>query len=258
MGNTIKYRIPFNNVAVNIPRPAHDKIAFGESELYLDTTYTFTNHICHVGTVECLPDKLVFDKENNYRSLRWKTENELKVGDTVWVNRRDMAVALGDLVPENKNSGADNKYIINDDNTLTVFVRYDSIWFVKRKEEYFPINGWLIIEPMEEEKYEGNLIIPETAKKGYNTKLGKVLYAAQRIEEYGTEGQEDCFNIKAGDIVFLPRYGDIPLENELHETLPHKKLFICQRHRIVQVWSELQALLKEAGIEAELEQIKIK
>lgn len=246
-------KIPSNNVAVRIPTQAHEKINFKSGgELYIDPKFNFASHVYHTGVVECVPERLIFDKKDPNRGMRWDTDMELIVGDTVWVNRMDMAISLGDKCPDNaeKKHMYPNKYIENEDGSLTVFVRYDSCWFVNRNEELFPINGWLILEPMEEEVYEGSLLIPDSYKKGHSVTIGRVAYAGKRIKEYGHEIYQDSFNVEVGDIVYLPKLSDIVLENDLHKTLGEdKKFFIVQRHRLVSTYNDMKGLMEQVGIE---------
>lgn len=250
-------KIPANYVAVKIEKPSNDNIKTKSGlELYLETDTEFANHVNHYGEVVAVPEKLIFDKKDPNRGMMHRTEMELRVGDKVYVDRREIMICLGDKVKANLEYKGmyPNKFIENEDGSLTLFVRYDMIWLAIRNGNYIPVNGWLIIEPIENVEYDGCLIMPDSYKEKYNPYIGKVLYAGKRILEYHSETQSDCLNIGVGDIVLLPKYGDIFLENELHSIFG-KQLFICQRHRIVSTYNEL----KEAfGRDFDVNKIKIK
>ena len=106
-------------------------------------------------------------------------------------------------------------------------------------------------------EYEGSIIIPDSLKNEYNPFIGRVLYAGKRILEYQSETQTDSYNIEVGDIVLLPKYGDIFLENELHSMLG-KKVFVCQRHRLVSTYNDLKGLCDQAGVELNINKVRIK
>lgn len=253
-------KIPANYVAVKIDNPAYDQIKTkGGLELYIDPNFDFAKHVNHYGEVIAVPEKLIFDKKDPNRGLMHHTEMELQVGDKVYIDRREVMICLGDKVRANDDYKGmyPNKYIENEDGTLTLFVRYDMIWMAIRNGNYMPVNGWLIIEYIKEEEYEGSIIIPDSLKSEYNPFIGRVLYAGKRILEYQSETQTDSYNIEVGDIVLLPKYGDIFLENELHSMLG-KKVFVCQRYRLVSTYNDLKGLCDQAGVELNINKVRIK
>lgn len=226
-------KIPYNYVALNVPKDAYDSFKYKEMELLINPQVNYSNHVIHTGIVEMLPEELTFNKKDPNSGLKWLTDNELQIGDTVWVSKRDMINALGNKCVDNRKNAPENRFIENEDESLTVIIKYDDIRFVKRGDEYFSINGWLIIEPMEEENINTSLLIPDTVKIGYSKRVGRILYASNTIYDYSPfyGDSDNFFDIQKGDIVFLPKYGDLELENELHSIIK-QKCFVVHKYRI--------------------------
>jgi co-chaperonin GroES (HSP10) len=226
-------QIPCNYVAMNIPQATYEQFVGGL--LIGGEQYHYAAYVHNKGTVVCVPDRLIFDKNDTSRSLKFGVDMDLKVGDTIWVNASAVTQALGDKVDANKENPVCNTYIENEDGSLTVFVWYDEIMFAQRDGEYFTLNGWMFIEALSEEEYKGNVIIPDTSKKGYSKQKAKVLIAGKKVNEFPDDKMIEHFYIQNGDIVYLPKYFDITVQNSLTSVFPEykdKKIFMVHQYRI--------------------------
>ncbi len=66
-----------------------------------------------------------------------------------------------------------------------------------------PLGDRVLVEPIEEkEQTVGGIIIPDTAKE--KPMQGKVIAVGKKTDK---DGKEVPFDVKAGDLVLLPKYG---------------------------------------------------
>ncbi len=66
-----------------------------------------------------------------------------------------------------------------------------------------PLGDRVLVEPVEEkEQTVGGIIIPDTAKE--KPMQGKVIAVGKKTDK---DGKEVPFDVKAGDLVLLPKYG---------------------------------------------------
>jgi len=203
-------------------------------KLYIDTRFNPAQHICIVGKVLEVPDKINYTLKKN--SIDWKTELEIQVGDLVWMVY---------TVVSNPVYRFDKK---------TILVKYQEIIAVKRGDKKFPVNGYCLLEPLEME-LKSEIIIPEHLKKLPNRKLGYIAYKGLPNKQYwGTgskknpigESDEDIFNeLNIGDLVFV-RIG-LNLEQDKYRTFDGERHLWYVQYRDIDavIGKELEVQLKE-------------
>jgi co-chaperonin GroES (HSP10) len=87
---------------------------------------------------------------------------EFLPGDIVTMEYLDVLNALGKKF--NRAAQIDDPKYFEDDDGIKILIRPKKIYFLQRGEELICVNGWNIIETIEE-KVDTSLIIPDTAKK---------------------------------------------------------------------------------------------
>lgn len=241
---------PLNNYVLVKVKQTNSKVKLeGGQIIYLDTSYQKEKHSDVVCEVVAVPDKLIYGftsdtKEgrpvHKVNSMDWKTEMELRVGDTVIVHYMAYITAFGD----------DKRAFLLDGNEY-FFVHYEKIFLAKRrwtpteedvfwkinegktpsedwkienqvvfddKEIYTVImlNGYILTQPIEKEIKSKFLILPETVKNT-NKKLVKVCFAGSCNQEYiardknGYQVYNDA-EVRPADVIIVEKSCDVPLE----------------------------------------------
>lgn len=202
-----------------------DEIKVGQLKLYIDTSFNEEAHRPIVGVVRNVPEKLKFI-DGDWSQMPWDTDMELKIGDEVILKRPAVSGAIA------------NGFVKEDEEGLHVFVKYSEVVVARRGDCIIPLNGFVLVEPLEEE-YKTSLALPETSKK--DSKIyGKIIYIGTPNRRYitkrngaGVETTEppDTDELKVGDIVAFSNVADIYLEYDLHRTI--KKCYRMQQHKIL-------------------------
>lgn len=223
-----------NNVVVKLD-PANNFIETESGlKLEIDTSFEPEKHIVRVGTVIEAPRKLIYHHKRS--GYPWKTTMELKAGDRVVMYF--MAIQ-NCLAPEQK------KYTREGDD-IYIFIKYHNIYAVIEENNIRPINGYVLVEPVEDPEWERrtgeakriNLILPDLRKASKtDVTYGKIIYMAPPNEIYADDYKSDHFHTeKVGDTVIMKRIRDIPVEYEYHAKMDGgRKLFRMHRHDILAV-----------------------
>lgn len=146
--------------------------------------------------------ELRFDKDN-YQNMKWKTRNELQKGDIAIYYYNANCWETGEFYVEGQ--------------MVYFFIRYHNIYCVIRDGKIIPVNGYNLIEPIEENPSE-KLWTPEKKSKKY----GYVRYIGEPLEdnamtEYSDEvarlnGKEHVgYGLKEGDFVILEKWSAKPI-----------------------------------------------
>ncbi|MBE3086025.1 MAG: hypothetical protein IMZ64_07395 [Bacteroidetes bacterium] len=200
-------------------------------KLLLDTSFEPEKHVVRVGTVEALPKELQFKKE-----IPWETELELKIGDKV---------VMYFMAIQNCLSNEQKKYV-QEGQDVYIFIKYHNIYAIIREKEIIPINGYVLVEPIEDPEWvrlneqaaKSGLMIPDmrTPSRTHIT-YGKVIYLGKKIIRYADKNKSDNFyDIQEGDQVIMKKIRDIPVEYEYHAKIDGgRKLYRMQRHDILAV-----------------------
>ena len=117
----------------------NNDITIGDIKLIIDHTFEPQDHVSVRGIVKVLPDKLFFGK-NDSRSMAWKTDVEVKVGDTVWMDYHAVLLALGKSF-DKAQEGDDPLY--DEDG---IFIKYQDLFMAQRGDEFIMLNGYVLIE----------------------------------------------------------------------------------------------------------------
>jgi co-chaperonin GroES (HSP10) len=199
--------------------------------LLLDTSFEPEKHVVRVGTVEALPRELQFKKE-----IPWETEIELKLGDRV---------VMYFMAIQNCLSKEQKKYA-QEGKDVYIFIKYHNIYAIIRGEEIIPINGYVLVEPIEDPEWirlneqasKAGLIIPDMRKlsKTHIT-YGKIAYLGKPNLRYSEKYKSDeYYDLKVGDEIIMKKIRDIPVEYEYHAKMDGgRKLYRMQRHDILAV-----------------------
>jgi co-chaperonin GroES (HSP10) len=190
--------------------------------LELETSYDNEKYSITKGTVVALPKALYFDKKNKGRSMSWRTEMELEVGDEVYFHY---------LSSINSMSGENRTLEINGE--LCLLIRYESIFCAQRGDVVIPINGYLLMDPVRYTR-EDNLFYDTEAEKNHKN-LAVVRYAGQPNKEYLESIYHDCDGINEGDVVVLKDFCNTFMRNEIYTNNGNLNLIRAQRKDIIGV-----------------------
>jgi hypothetical protein len=169
------------------------------TKLWLDVDFEEMPHTPVVGEVESVPDG----------------EATFCVGDIIVFDKNAGAIAL---------RGDDCARIVNwDEKKVSIFLNKSDVIAVKRGEQMFTVNDYVITEP-----YEDSLkseIIQTIAKK--SSKVAKVVLAPEGAE------------VKNGDYVVFRIFADVPMEHDLHHVFFDKVTSRMPVDRIMGVVSDI-------------------
>lgn len=239
----------------NLPKPIYNhcllKVSVDNSQikfkdgttLLLDTSFTPNQHASVICEVAEVPDRLVFGKDVR-GTMRWRTQMELRKGDTVIVSFLAIAQAFRQgekmtvehegetyffchyencLVGLRKWNERDTNLFFGVNNPKTV--SYEELAknnIVLRDEDIYtviPLNGQIICEPKEKE-FKTSLILPESVNLKMRDKKTVICrFVGSPNTDYLHEVYCDSTEIKSGDVLIVDKETDTPLENESHRTL---------------------------------------
>lgn len=219
-------KILFNQVLIRPDREENDIIKLGDAELKLVTAFDEFKHKCCTGTVVQLPEQLIFNRKKGYLCQKFDTQIELQIGDRIIFHYLAMNTARKMY----------DKHLLKDippDHTL---IPYDQIFVAIRNGEVIPVNGYLLVEPADEE-INTSLIIPDALKKkatkrGFIRYMGKPVNGYRDYEDWGADSDD----VKVGDEVLYRECNCVPLEYSLHQTLEKgRTLYRMQRSDLIGV-----------------------
>lgn len=168
---------PLEAFIVTMEKKLNDTITIaGGIELYVDPKYDEFKHRINEAEVVAVP---------------YKFETGVSPGDTLYFHHH---VVVNDGQPI---TGKENSYIVRYSETA---MDNQAIAYKKKDtEEVVPLGGWVVLEPVIEEKEKLSEIIEVVQLKEDLIKKGKVAFYADYFDEIG---------IKVGDIVaFNPKIG---------------------------------------------------
>jgi len=223
-----------NYVKIKMERKADEYIMKDGKKLFIDPTYQVGKHASVVGTVIGVPDKLrfvwnksIFAEEG---SMEWETDMELEVGDTVWYSFVALSNSLGRLMDEGAKHN--NKKYIVEGGEVYVFIPYDQIFVAKRKDKVICLNGYLLIEPIFDEKIESKLLeLPNSMQPSKSKKYGKVAYMGSCCRNHLGYSVVDADGFDVGDTVVFDRFWNLPLEYDIHRSFDGNKEFYRVQRR---------------------------
>lgn len=200
-----------NQVLIKITRRT-DEIEYGSLKIYYDNSFDNYRNAVVTGEVLSAPKSL------DERQLLYTTEMELQKGDIVWFHY----LAYVNAMP-GPNQDVTKYYEIEGEEWYCILVDYKSIFVAKRQDQIMPLNGHVIISPLDaEDIWESDVLVkPDiTFKKyKYSETFGIVNYVGKPIPKYFKDMYfPDDPNVSEGDIVVIDTACDIPFEVDLHRT----------------------------------------
>ncbi len=231
-----------NHVLIKLSRKSDEVILKGGSKLYIDNTYEEEKHTPVTGTVIAHPGRLYYsNKTGNSHSMPWLTDIEIQIDDYVIFYYMAAINCMGTLDAPAGNG----KYFKDPDGGEYILITYDNIFVVRRGQEIIPVNGYLILEPIEDEDFKREV---ERFKKvgiglpqGYTrafSKEGIVRFLGTPLREYRDRDKhgnlrftDEGIDIKHGMKIFVQKAADLPLEYEYHASLMERKKFLRVHRR---------------------------
>jgi len=197
-----------NRVLIRVKRESHDSITVGESNLYLDTSFEVEKHIMTRGEVVDFGPLLY--KRGHPDSLSDDVDMEIEKGDEVIFHYNTIIVALK------------NQAYMEVDGEKLFIVRYDRLFAAIRDGEVIPLNGNVFVEPEIKvyDEYLPGLFRPDITKEEISCTRGVVRYKGCLVRQYAMDVPADEDDVEVGDKVLFHRNDSIPLEYEMHRTLP--------------------------------------
>lgn len=172
-------------------------------------------------------------------SLDVDTDLEVNVGDRIYVSYLHFL-----------NAERDGLFIDTQQGQI-VMIKYDLLRMVvdEKNQPKKMLNGWVLIEPKkydvgtkeedgrEFEQLPSGLVLlnPVNTKKTRKTQLGNVVMSARPLRGYledPTKTDDHTFYSGGEKILYDPRYS-IKLENDLHQIISEKDLYLIRREGIV-------------------------
>ena len=246
-----------NQVLIEITN-FNDRIKLkGGGEIYLETTFEQFKNSPTEGTVVSVPTELKASKSPGY--MVYETTMDIMVGDIVIFNYLCYHnAAIGE-------NGVTDGKLMEIDDRVYLFVSYSSIFLAKRKSvvpylvaknmnereillnqlvidednqtcyTIIVLNGYIVFTGIGDITQTTFLHIPNTAKR--EVKQGVVTFIGSKIIRHLIpEMAGDSDDLKVGDIVCLPKVGDIPLQYDLHRTLDKAiKYYRIERREVLAV-----------------------
>ena len=230
----MEYKRTLNNfVLIKLDRENTSVKLKNGIELYLDTSFEPEKHATITGTIYGLPSHLIYTGKPNL-GMPWLTPMEIEFGDKVIIYYLSVVNALR-KEKENYFLEGGDRYIM---------IEYQYIFAVVREDKIIPINGYVLVEPIEDPALEkeklrmafiGMKAVFFKKKTQTQVTYGIVKYVGVPNREYADENLTDeGVDIGIGDTVVLRRTVDIPLQYELHATVDKGKgLLRVQRRNVL-------------------------
>ena len=227
-----------NNVMIKLDG-LNDEIKMNDGGvLYIDTTFDPEKHATTTGEVTGLPSRLVYTGKPN-SGMPWLTDMEVQIGDRVVLY---YLAVVNCFRPESYRA-------VVEDGDRYIFTGYQNIYAVIRDGKIIPVNGYCLLEPMEDPEWtrtkermsrSGLQAVKLSEKSNTDVTYGRVAYCGAPIKEYPHKAYSDNgVNITPGDVVMLRRIKDIPLEYDLHAKIDGgKKYWRVQRKDIVAIYEK--------------------
>lgn len=221
--NIEKIKVPNNWVCIETDN-SNEYVKLGGEKIILDISYAPEQHSQTVGKVVKVCDHIHFSKKS-HPSHPYDVPVELKEGDTVIFHF--LAV---------RNAKNEGKQMTQDGKTYS-FIPYSEIFCALRGDDVFPVNGWILVEPLEKELPKTSIILTDLSK-GSSETHGIVKYIGAKVKDYKdfpNLGEDP--DVAVGDKIMFSKLDSIPLQYELHNSLGR---LLYRMHR-----KDVQAILTE-------------
>jgi hypothetical protein len=203
-------------------------------ELYIDQNHEPEKHLVLLGTVDTLPQQLLYSDKGD--KMPWVTEMELQVGDRVVMYYLGVFNCIAN----------ERRHFIKEGKNVWIFIKYNLIYAVVRDGKIIPVNGHILVEPskdpekirLENQARESGIeLVDFNEKSKTHVSFGKVAYVGKpNLLYFQPNLCDDHVDVSPGDPVILKKVRDIPVEYEYHSKLDNgRKLYRVQRHDILAI-----------------------
>lgn len=219
--NIENIKVSDNNVIVKLP-DTYKMMLNNEVNirgLSVKTQYEPSYYAPRYGTVIAIPDKLTF----GVGAMVWKTDIEIRVGDTVWFNYLVCLMALGRLLNPHTPNPETKYFVCGED--IYVVLPYESLIVAKRGEDIVCLNGYCIGKQIQEKQSEK--LITENKKTGWV----ELRYIGTPVTEYLND-TVDVEDVCVGDVVCINKILAEKMENGMTNTFSDDELVFFQRKQI--------------------------
>lgn len=207
-----------------MPEYEHYEKTGEKTGMLLDTSYEVQKHAPTSGIVVSVPKQLNYSMSNvDVDMLAFKTTMDILPGDRVifGYNTVDTAMRSGRQI-----------------NGL-VCLRYDSLFCAMRKGKIIMLNGYVIVEAVEDKTDDE--MVPDYMRSVNNFTKGKIAHVGKGNEAYRyyPELGSDGDNFKEGDYVLFNLQYSIPLQYQMHSIIDsNKELYRMQQKDISAIIEE--------------------
>lgn len=210
-----------NKVLVKPNRGTNEILLSNGVKIFMDNRFGKEKHAPTTGTVIRHCGKL-----SDFR-MPWITTNELQEGDYIIYSFESAMYAMEDIY---------GRVLLDENKEPYFIIDYEDIFCIKREEQIIPVNGYLLVAPLE----EGSVSSFQIIKEDHNSsRYGIVVHVGQRNKAYHDFGMlRETYDmeeeINPGDIIIFNRNSDLPVEYPLHRSLNGKSqtFFRLQRKDI--------------------------
>lgn len=216
-----------NYVLVRPLRKDNELVLSDKQTIFIDPSWEREKHAPSAGVVIRTPSRIYFNPKDP-NSAEYETDQELLEGDTVVFHYLCFQTAI------------ERRQCFTVNGEIYLLIKYDQIFLAKRDEDVIPINGWLIIEPDDEEVNIGTLIKPDQLLNRKSLTHGTIRFAGTIVRNYASiytkDKPFDTDEVSIGDHVTFSKEDSIPLQYELHQIIEKgKTLYRAQRKDILTV-----------------------
>jgi co-chaperonin GroES (HSP10) len=223
--NIDDFKLGINMVLIE---PVLETSKIGETGMIRDTYFEEIHCAQREVKVIRTPSILAIKGDKHYdekfiRALDWHTQMQIQEGDLAWVDPIS--------VLNNNNTLETNVYRC--DGKIYMTVKYDKFIAVKRGDLKILLNGYMLIEKIEDNQ--------DSVISGVNVKSSKsrVVYTGDPNKYYFNKAYTDQLNVSVGDVIQNPRHL-IPFEGDLYKNFDKgKEYFIIQRRNVPLIYNAM-------------------
>jgi hypothetical protein len=214
-------RISENNVLIKLP-DTYRMMLNNEIDIRgisIITKFEPSYYAPRYGTVVVVPNRLRF----GVGGMSWKTDMEVRVGDTVWFNYLVCLMALGRLLNPVYRSDETRYYTCGED--IYVLLPYESLIVAKRENQIICLNSYVIGKQVT--KKVSDVLKVNDEKTGWV----ELLHVGNPVCEYLTETVE-IEDVEVGDTVLINKRLAEKLENGMTNHFSKDDALFFQRRQI--------------------------
>ena len=212
---------PLYNYVILKQLPPDETITFGDLTIIVPEVWkNESNNIQRWCEVIEVPAGLRMFTPHTGASMEFVTKMELKIGDRVLCDYLALSNATGTAAYPLKSMYQEN-----------IILKYSDIYLAIRDYKIVMLNGYCLIECIEDTITHNKIIIPEYLQKKKNTKKGIVRKIGCLNTKYLASEFVDTDEVREGMTVYFRKHSNVPIEDELHQTLG-KEYYAIQRNRL--------------------------